>query len=63
MNCKLCNQEIKNYNLMLNNLKIDKNQSVDICLVCIDKLIKWQGSIYAKLFPTNTAKKFYEKNK
>jgi hypothetical protein len=57
MDCSLCKKEIENYNESLNHFKIDENTSAFICQNCIDKFFKWQGSIYAKLFPTNAMKK------
>jgi hypothetical protein len=62
MKCTLCNQEIENYNPAFNHLKIDETHSADICLVCSEKFTKWQGSIIAKLFPTKSMKKIYNKN-
>ena len=61
MICKICNNEIKKYNLMLNNFKIDDSNSVDICLDCTDKFLKWQGNTFAKLFPTTMMKKRFNK--
>ena len=63
MNCKLCNQNIKTYNPLFHHLKIDENHEVDICLECMDKIVMWQGSIYAHLFPTKALKKRFEKDK
>jgi hypothetical protein len=59
--CRLCEQAIENYNPAFNRLKINESCSVDICQDCIDKFIKWQGSIIVKLFPTKALKKRYEK--
>jgi hypothetical protein len=61
MKCKLCNTQINNYDSTFHQLKIDDNTNVDICPDCIDKIKKWQSSIYAKLFPTKTMKKIHEK--
>jgi hypothetical protein len=61
MKCILCNCPIKNYDAMLNRLKIDDSCSVDICQDCIDKFVKWQGSKYVKLFPTKALKRRYNK--
>jgi len=57
MKCTLCKSEILNYDPAINHLKIDENSSADICLECIDKLMKWQQGVYARLFPTNAVKK------
>ena len=61
MKCNLCNQPIKDYDTEFHHLKIDDSRAVDICPECIDKFVKWQGSKYAKLFPTRALKKRYEK--
>ncbi|MFA6072595.1 MAG: hypothetical protein WC758_00580 [Candidatus Woesearchaeota archaeon] len=60
MNCKLCDKEILNYSSKFNHLKIDESCSVDICSNCIDKVVDWQGSVVAKLFPTKSLKKRYK---
>jgi hypothetical protein len=57
MKCELCKKPIEKYNPTLNNLKIDENCNVDLCQDCIDKFMKWQQGIYARLFPTKTMKK------
>ena len=57
MDCSICKKPIEKYNVNFNHLKIDEKISVDICQDCIDKFFKWQGSVYAKLFPTNMMKK------
>ena len=57
MKCSLCRKEIENYSREFNHLEIDELNSVEICQECIDKFIKWQGKIFAKLFPTRTLKK------
>ena len=62
MDCILCKKEIDRYNPKLNQLKIDESQSVDICLDCIDKFLKWQQNIFATLFPTKAAKKWASKD-
>jgi hypothetical protein len=61
MICKLCDHEIKNYNAALHHLVLDEKHDVDICQECVDKLINWQGSIIARLFPTKMLKKRFEK--
>ncbi len=63
MKCNLCKKDINNYNSEFNNLKIDENQTVDICQSCIDTFVRWQGAKYAKLFPTTMMKKQFEKKK
>jgi len=60
MNCALCKKPIKDYNPDFNSLKIDESKKVDVCSECIDKFVKWQQSILARLFPTKTAKKRYK---
>jgi uncharacterized protein with PIN domain len=57
MKCHLCNQPIKEYHPSLHHLQINNEHAVDICPDCIKKFFKWQGSIYASLFPTKTMKK------
>jgi len=61
MICTLCKKDIKNYNEKFNHLVIDKDNKIEICLYCMDKIGKWQKEIYAKLFPTKTAKKYLER--
>ena len=61
MDCALCKKPIDRYNAKLNQLKIDESNSVDICLDCIDKFLKWQQTIFATLFPTKAAKKWVSK--
>ena len=39
------------------SFKDKRVQGVDICQDRIEKFIKWQGSIFAKLFPTKAMKK------
>jgi ribosome-binding protein aMBF1 (putative translation factor) len=60
MKCKLCDEEIKNYDSSFHNVQID-DKSVDICSDCMDAIVKWQGQIYSKLYPTKTLKKRFEK--
>ena len=57
MKCQICGQPIRNYQPALHHLTINESQGVDICQDCVDKIIRWQGSIYAKLFPTKAMKK------
>jgi hypothetical protein len=59
MNCTICKKPIEKYNPALNHLKIDESHSADICQGCIDKIMKWQQGIYARLFPTAAVKKRY----
>jgi len=63
MKCNLCDQTIKDYHHELHHLEIDDSHAVDICPACIDKFIKWQNGIVAKLFPTNALKKRFSGNK
>jgi hypothetical protein len=58
MDCTLCKAPIKDYDPAYNHLKIDETHSADLCPGCIDKFVKWQGGIYARLFPTKAAKKW-----
>jgi hypothetical protein len=44
-------------------LKIDEQHAADICQKCIDKFVKWQGAIYADLFPTKAMKKRFGKGR
>ena len=62
MDCTLCKKPIEEYNKELNNFVLDDFTSVDICLECSDKFLKWQQRIFAKLFPTKTAKNRFNKN-
>jgi hypothetical protein len=63
MRCQLCDLEIADYNHTLNEFKVDDAHSVFICQSCADKFMKWQQGIYARLFPTKTAKKVFRENK
>jgi len=62
MNCTLCKKPIHDYHPEFNHLKIDESLDADICSECIDKFVKWQQRIYAKLFPTKAMKKRYGKS-
>ena len=59
----LCNKPIQNYDSTSHHLKIDESHEVDICQECIDKFVKWQGSIISRLFPTKALKKRYGESK
>jgi hypothetical protein len=48
---------------MFNHLVIDESHTVDICSECMQKIVKWQQTIHANLFPTKSAKKFLKKVK
>jgi hypothetical protein len=63
MKCNLCGQEIKGYDPAFHHLEIDDSHAVDICQGCIDRIFKWQGSIYSRLFPTSALKKKYGKDR
>lgn len=56
MDCSLCKKPIKDYNSGFHRFRIDKSCSADICPDCVDKLFKWQGEKYARLFPTKAMK-------
>lgn len=57
MNCTLCEKLIHDYDAAYNRLNIDETHAADICPECIDKFVKWQQGIYARLFPTSAVKK------
>jgi hypothetical protein len=57
MNCHLCEKPIRDYNSAYHHLVIDEQHAVDICPECLEKIGKWQGKIYAALFPTRALKK------
>jgi hypothetical protein len=57
MKCHLCEKEISKYNEKFHHFVIDEKKAVDICFTCSDKFVKWQGSIYAILFPTKSMKR------
>jgi len=61
MNCELCKKNILNYNADFNCLQLEENKSVNICSDCINKFLKWQQNIFAKLYPTKAIKKRYNK--
>lgn len=63
MKCVFCEKNIENYNEKFNRFVISKTKSVDLCLDCIHKLVKWQQEVFTKLFPTNIAKKWSGKKK
>lgn len=63
MNCTLCGLQINNYSPVFNHLEIDAEHSADICRDCLGKIVQWQQTNYANLFPTKTAKKILEKKK
>ncbi len=57
INCYLCEKPIANYTSPSHHLRIDEHHEFYICSECIDKFVKWQRGILAKLFPTKAAKK------
>lgn len=61
MKCRLCERPIQNYIPSYHHLKIDDAHSADLCPDCIEKIMKWQGGIYADLFPTKASKKRRER--
>jgi len=62
MKCTLCDETIDKYDPKFHHLNINESRSVDICSECMDKVVKWQSSIYANLFPTKALKKRFGKN-
>ena len=63
MKCSLCENEIMNYTLDFNQLKIDESHTIEICQECIDKFIKWQQKKFVTLFPTSSLKRNFKKEK
>ena len=59
--CNLCGKQIEDYEILLNHLEIDESRGVDICKDCIDKFLKWQQGIYARLFPMSSMKRMLKK--
>jgi hypothetical protein len=59
MKCNLCEKPIEEYHPELNHLRIDDTHEVDICPECLSKLVKWQGGVITRLFPTSAMKKKY----
>ncbi|NTV22804.1 MAG: hypothetical protein HGA85_00320 [Nanoarchaeota archaeon] len=57
MNCTLCGSPILDYDPEFNHLTLGGSHSADICPDCLDRIIKWQQKVYARLFPTNAAKR------
>jgi hypothetical protein len=57
MKCSLYENEIRNYILDFNHLRINELHTINVCQECIDKFVKWQQKIIARLFPTNALKK------
>jgi hypothetical protein len=62
MKCVICNKDIENYTPEFHELKVDNSHSVTICNECVDKIMKWQGNIVGKLFPTTAMKIRYGKS-
>jgi hypothetical protein len=63
MKCTLCKASIHDYSPDFNHLNIGESQSADICQACIDKFVRWQQNLYARLFPTAALKKIHRKMK
>lgn len=63
MKCELCKKEISNYQKEFNELELDEDRKVNICLDCVDKFMKWQQNTITNLFPTKTLKKRLERKK
>lgn len=61
MKCTLCKKPIEKYSIDFNYLLIDECNEINICLDCVDKVVKWQKNNLARLFPTKTAKKYLGK--
>jgi hypothetical protein len=59
MNCKLCDRPIGKYDPAFHRLEIDEAHAADFCPDCIEKFVKWQRGIFARLFPTAAVKKRY----
>ena len=57
MRCALCNGTIERYDPAFHHLKLDEQHEADICERCIDKFLKWQSGILAKLFPSKAMKR------
>jgi len=63
MKCRLCGKSIENYDAQFNHMSVDESHSAELCQNCIDKFVKWYGSMCANLFPTKALKKRYGENK
>ncbi|MBU0757770.1 MAG: hypothetical protein KKF44_06890 [Nanoarchaeota archaeon] len=61
MKCSLCDKLIEKYSVEFNHFKIDDSHSAEICQECIDKFFRWQGELYARLFPTKAMKKRFNR--
>jgi hypothetical protein len=61
MDCGLCKKPIQNYRPELSRLELGEGLTADVCPDCVDRFMKWQQGIFAKLFPTKAAKKRYGK--
>jgi len=61
MHCTLCQKLIANYSPEYNHLVIDETHDAEICAECIDKFVRWQRSIFARLYPTKAIKKMFGK--
>lgn len=61
MKCNLCNKDIKKFNLELNQFEVDHDKVINVCQDCVDKFLKWQQKVFAKLFPTALMKKRFNK--
>lgn len=63
MKCALCEKSIDNYSVEFHHFIIDEKHSADVCAVCVDKFLKWQGKKLAVLFPSNAMKKRFGNKK
>jgi hypothetical protein len=58
--CALCKRPIGKFSPILNRFDLD-GRPIDLCQSCIDKFLKWQQGIFARLYPTNALKKKFGK--
>ena len=61
MNCKLCDRPIVGYDPAFHRLVLDEAHAAAICPDCIEKFVKWQRGVFARLFPTTAVKRRYGK--
>jgi hypothetical protein len=61
MNCKLCDRPIVGYDPAFHRLVLEEARAAAVCPDCIEKFLKWQRGVFARLFPTTAVKRRYGK--
>lgn len=55
--CALCQRPIEPYDPSMSRLELDGGRAADLCPACIDRFLRWQQDVFARLFPTAAMKK------